>query len=257
MASQEKISVHSLAGKQLPQSTNCLSERSSNQSKKKAILTPSSDLKNTSDDALPNYLNSLNFKQSHTLSDTRLAIGYAAFAICAATFYWDYTYGWDSTKYYTTIAVALYTTLNGILTFWIFYVEKGTVYIGTLPSGERISISSSTTKHVPLYKLKIITWSGKQAPGLTKQLVKPFAEWFDEKGHFIAKPFQQMLASNVAILGKLDPKNVVSEKKKKVVETVDDGKTMDEKWASLLEDSKVENETSTPTKAKRRVKGNK
>merc|ERR1711939_65250 len=54
--SQEKISVHSLA-----------------------------DLKNTSDDAIPAYLNSLSFKQSHTLTDTRLALGYSAFLICAAT----------------------------------------------------------------------------------------------------------------------------------------------------------------------------
>lgn len=89
------------------------------------------DLKNTTDDALPIYLNSIGFKQSHTLSDTRLAIGYSAFIICAATFYWDYKIGFEETKYYTAAAVAVYTILNGALTFWIWGVEKGTVYVGT------------------------------------------------------------------------------------------------------------------------------
>lgn len=95
------------------------------------------DLKNTSDDAVTNYLNSLKFKQSHTLTDIRLALGYLAFAISAATFYWDYKLGFDSTKYYTAAAVAVYTCLNGALTFWIWGVEKGKIYVGTSPGGDK------------------------------------------------------------------------------------------------------------------------
>lgn len=101
-------------------------------------INHSSDLKNTSDDTIPIYLNSLKFKQSHTLTDVRLAIGYTAFAICTACFYWDYKLGFESTKYYTTAAVALYTILNGALTFWIWGVEKGRVYVGTSPSGDKV-----------------------------------------------------------------------------------------------------------------------
>lgn len=96
------------------------------------------DLKNTSDDAIPGYLKSLQFKQDHKLADVRLAIGYTAFAICAATFYWDYKLGFDSTKYYTAAAVAVYALLNGVLTFWIWGVEKGKVYMGTSPTGDKV-----------------------------------------------------------------------------------------------------------------------
>jgi hypothetical protein len=96
-----------------------------------SLLTTVQDLKNTTDDALPIYLNSIGFTQSHTLSDTRLVIGYSAFIICAATFYWDYKIGFEETKYYTAAAVAVYALLNGILTFWIWGVEKGTVYVGS------------------------------------------------------------------------------------------------------------------------------
>lgn len=103
-------------------------------------MTPPPDLKNTSDDAIPNYLNSLKFTQSHTLTDVRLALGYSAFFLAAACFAWDYYLGWDNTKLYTAIAVGVYTLLNGALTGWIMFVEKGVVYEGTSPSGEKVRL---------------------------------------------------------------------------------------------------------------------
>ena len=90
------------------------------------------DLKNTTDDALPNYLTSLKFKQSHFLTDVRLALGYSAVIIAATTFYADYKLGWDKTKYWTFWAVLVYFTLNGALTFWIWGVEKGKVFTGEI-----------------------------------------------------------------------------------------------------------------------------
>ncbi|KAI2622964.1 SPC25-domain-containing protein [Hypomontagnella submonticulosa] len=178
MASQEKISVHNLA-----------------------------DLKNTSDDAIPNYLNSLKFKQDHTLIDTRLALGYSAFAIAAACFLWDYKLGFESTKYYTAAAVALYALLNGALTYWIGFVEKGTVYQGTAPDGSKISIATSTKKNVPIYNVKITVTPKKGSPQ-TIELAKSFTEWFDVQGRFIARPFQIILASNVPLIATADPKRV-------------------------------------------------
>ncbi|TVY21428.1 Signal peptidase complex subunit SPC2 [Lachnellula arida] len=236
MASQETISVYSLA-----------------------------DLKNTSDDALPAYLNSLSFTQSHTLTDIRLALGYTAFGICAATFYWDYTYGFESTKLLTLGAVILYSILNGALTFWIWGVEKGTVYVGTnAKTGDKITIQSKTDKFVPVYKLTVTTES-KDGKRETKEVKREFREWFDGKGAFVAKPFQRMLASSVAVIGKVDPKNAVPVKKEKK-EKVEDNRSMDEKWASLLAESEgtvvVEPETngastSTPTPGKGKRRGKK
>ncbi len=100
------------------------------------------DLKNTTDDALPNYLTSLKFKQSHFLTDVRLALGYSAVIIAATTFYADYKLGWDKTKYWTFWAVLVYFTLNGVLTFWIWGVEKGKVFTGEVyhPSVGRKSV---------------------------------------------------------------------------------------------------------------------
>lgn len=108
-------------------------------------------MKNNSDDAIANYLNSIGFKQKHTLSDTRLALGYGAFIIAVACFAWDYQFGFESTKLYTTIAVAAYTILQGILAFWISNVEDGTIYQGQAPSGELVC---TTTPLIIAYNKK-------------------------------------------------------------------------------------------------------
>ncbi|KAI5459825.1 microsomal signal peptidase 25 kDa subunit-domain-containing protein [Mariannaea sp. PMI_226] len=165
------------------------------------------DLKNTSDDALPNYLNSLKFKQSHYLTDVRLALGYSAFAISAACFAWDYKFGFANTKTLTTAAVTVYFILNSVLTFWMFVREKGIVYEGTSPSGEFISITSKTKKNVPIYNLSI-TVTDKSSNKRVFKISQPFASWFDQAGQFVAQPFQELIATSVPVVGKCDPKRI-------------------------------------------------
>lgn len=89
------------------------------------------DLKNTTDDALGNYLRGLDFRQDSSKLDFRLIVGYIAVAIAAATFAADYKLGWEATKIWTAVAVAAYTALNGVFTFWLYYVEKGLVFEGS------------------------------------------------------------------------------------------------------------------------------
>jgi hypothetical protein len=170
--------------------------------------TPKTDLKNTTDDAIPNYLNSLKFRESHRLLDVRLALGYSAFALAAATFLWDYKLGFESTKYFTAAAVALYTVLNGALTGWVMYVEGGTVYEGTAPSGETVQIKSRADKNVPVYHLTVEVTDPKKKGGKKEvvELQRAFSDWFDGAGRFVAAPFQSKLAGSVAVVGKCDPK---------------------------------------------------
>ena len=94
-------------------------------------LRHEADLKNTTDDALPNYLTSLKFQQSHLLTDVRLALGYSAVALTAAIFLLDRQYGWDKTKDVTLWAVIIYFVLNTALNAWTMFVEKGQIFVGT------------------------------------------------------------------------------------------------------------------------------
>ena len=124
MSATTKIAVHSLSGNHThlyphPTSTN-----------------PIPDLKNTTDDALPNYLTSLKFRQSHTQTDIRLFLGYSAVAIAGTLFYFDWKQGWDATKAYTAPAVVAYFIINGIFSYWIWAVEKGVVFAGEGKTGK-------------------------------------------------------------------------------------------------------------------------
>ncbi|KAL8766707.1 MAG: hypothetical protein Q9209_006576 [Squamulea sp. 1 TL-2023] len=163
-------------------------------------------LKNTTDDALPNYLTSLKFQQSHFLADVRLALGYSAVIIAGATFYADYKLGWDATKHWTLWAVIAYFILNGALTYWIWGVEKGKIFTGEI-NDTLISIASSVTKHKPIYNLQVRY--GK--PGTEPQVLKisaSFTRWFDSDGYFVASPFQQWLATEIPAIGEADPQKV-------------------------------------------------
>ncbi len=129
MSSTTKIAVYSLSG--MFTQRIVLARRQ---------LIFDTDLKNTTDDALPNYLNSIRFKQSHYHTDVRLAIGYAAAIIGAATFYFDWKLGFEKTKFWTAWAVAAYCLLNGAFSYWIFFVEKGVIYNGDL-NGRQVCLS--------------------------------------------------------------------------------------------------------------------
>ncbi|PHH81305.1 hypothetical protein CDD82_1049 [Ophiocordyceps australis] len=203
------------------------------------------DLKNTSDDTIPNYLNSLKFRQSSYLVDVRLALGYSSIVIAAACGLWDYKFGFESTKLYTAVAVAVYTILDCALIFWLSEVEKGTVYQGYAPSGEQITIASSTKKNDPTYRLAI---SVKSPGGETStfNIAKPFAEWFDETGRFVAPPFQQMLATHVPVIGKSDPRRV----KLGVEQILHDNPELLDKVALAAKEQEQNNSVSTAASVK-------
>ncbi|CAG9944942.1 unnamed protein product [Clonostachys rosea f. rosea IK726] len=166
------------------------------------------DLKNAADDAIANYLNSIKFKQSHSMIDVRLALGYSSFLLAAACALWDYQFGWEATKLYTAVAVAIYTVLSGALTLWTWKVEQGTIYQGKAPSGDDLFIASETKKMEPVYRLKIAIQDKSTGKIKAFKISKPFSEFFDETGLFVPKPFQEFLATNISVVGKADSKRI-------------------------------------------------
>jgi hypothetical protein len=50
----------------------------------------------------------------------------------------------------------------------------------------------------------------KTAKPETITFTRSFADWFDAAGHFVAAPFQSMLASSIPAVAKLDPKRVAA-----------------------------------------------
>ena len=105
------------------------------------------DLKNTTDDALGNYLRGLSFKQDNAKLDVRLAVGYTAVVIAAVIFVADYKLGWEATKGWTAVAVVAYSLLNGFFTYWMWGVEKGLVFEGAR-DGKKVCL---IVPHVELF----------------------------------------------------------------------------------------------------------
>ncbi|CAK4032577.1 related to signal peptidase 18 KD subunit [Lecanosticta acicola] len=163
------------------------------------------DLKNTTDDALANYLRGLSFKQDNSKLDIRLLLGYTAVIIAGVIFGLDYKYGWEATKTLTAVAVAVYGVLNSALTLWMWFVEKGLVFEGER-DGNRISIYSKTKKHDPTYYITVTAVKPTSTPS-EWQIRAPFTTWFTRDGYFVARPFQQWLATSIEAIGNVDTKN--------------------------------------------------
>jgi hypothetical protein len=57
----------------------------------------------------------------------------------------------------------------------------------------------------------VVDDSSKEAPKpIITKTERSFTNWFDESGLFVAKPFQEFLATSVPLIGKYDPKRVVT-----------------------------------------------
>ncbi|KAF2806839.1 SPC25-domain-containing protein [Mytilinidion resinicola] len=167
------------------------------------------DLKNTTDDALSNYLTSIKFQRSHRLIDVRLALGYSAVILAGGLFYFDWKHGPQASKPYAGPAVAAYFALNAVFSYWVWMVEKGCIFEGNNTTGN-VRILSTSKKYDPTYYLSV-TFTDTSGKTDTRDVSASFSRWFTSDGYFVAKPFQQWLASNVPSIGAADPQNIVEE----------------------------------------------
>lgn len=71
----------------------------------------------------------------------------------------------------------------------------------------QLTVASATKKNDPTYRLTV-TIEAKGVKNQVIEITKPFASFFDETGRFVARPFQEALASSIPIVGKQDPKRV-------------------------------------------------
>jgi len=183
----------------------------------KVPLYSLNDLKNSTDDALAPYLTSLpspyKFKQDHTFTNIRLALGYTAVLIAGVTFYADWKLGWEATKSGTAGAVGAYFFLNALLTYWIMGVEEGRVFVGRREGGQKLTLKSSVQKHKPVYKLKVRYEAPSGKKWQDSEIEAPFTTWFSQDGYLQQPALKEWLASKIEVLGHAEgdkPKQVES-----------------------------------------------
>lgn len=67
-------------------------------------------------------------------------------------------------------------------------------------------IASSAAKYTPVYNVTV-TYQKAGGKEEKKKISSRFARWFDHDGFFVAKPFQQWLATEIPAVGQADPAN--------------------------------------------------
>lgn len=148
------------------------------------------------------------FTPSYTVTYIRLAIGYAAVAIALYIFYLDYILKikFQDVKGVTTLAVVAYFILNGSLTLWQWFGERGLIFSGT-----RTEDSSTLTlklhshaphrKYEPTYRLTaswtVVGGSAAAEKSGTLEVKAPFTNFFASDGHFVPEQFENWLRKAV------------------------------------------------------------
>lgn len=75
----------------------------------------------------------------------------------------------------------------------------------------QVRIASHTKKHIPIYECDVVLTPAGSTLAQKIHIRAPMTRWFTADGYFVAKPFQQWLASEVPVIGAADPNNVVEE----------------------------------------------
>lgn len=145
------------------------------------------ELKNASDDTIPLTLEKLGYRQSHTLMDVRLALGYVGVIAAALAGAYDYKVGFEKAKGFTLIGVIVYFVCYGGMNIWQYFVEKGTVYAGS-KGDSKVIIRTSTHSSSPVYKVSIIYQQAANKPERVLEKQELFTKWFDVDGNIVAEP---------------------------------------------------------------------
>jgi len=72
-----------------------------------------------------------------------------------------------------------------------------------------LRISSQSRKNEPTYHLTVEVTRKGSSKAETLTVSRPFSEWFDAAGHFVAAPFQTMIATGIPVVGALDSKRLL------------------------------------------------
>lgn len=82
-----------------------------------------------------------------------------------------------------------------------------------LTGNSQVTFHSKTLKNDPTYYIDVTTSSPSSPSTSTRQIRTPFATWFTADGYFVAKPFQQWIASSVEVVGDVDLKNALRDER--------------------------------------------
>ncbi|KAG5361943.1 Signal peptidase complex subunit SPC2 [Yarrowia sp. C11] len=145
-------------------------------------LYSTSELKKTSDEHIAYVFKELGYTQDHTLLDVRLAAGYASVILAAASFYLDYTFGFDFARPYLVYTVPLFFVLEFFVSGWLYFKERNVAYVGK-KGDTKVTVSTTAANPGVDYKIVVDVNGGK------KTVDAKFNDWFDFNGFIVYSKF--------------------------------------------------------------------
>uniref|UniRef100_A0A4Y9XQP7 Signal peptidase complex subunit 2 n=1 Tax=Dentipellis fragilis TaxID=205917 RepID=A0A4Y9XQP7_9AGAM len=117
------------------------------------------ELKNACDDAVKRFLSRPDlFKQSHTHTDVRLALGWASVFVAAGTAFYGWRIDFEESKPVMWVGLIVYIALTALQTLYAYFVEGDIVFVGKRKTfdkrivTERITLASRTSPAPPAPK---------------------------------------------------------------------------------------------------------
>ncbi|KAH9852313.1 microsomal signal peptidase 25 kDa subunit-domain-containing protein [Lenzites betulinus] len=171
------------------------------------------DMKHACDDALKRFLSRPDlFKQIHTHTDVRLALGWLSVLVAGATGLYGWRVPFEQSKPAVWVGVIVYIVLTVVQTLYAYFVEGDIVFVGKRKTfdkrivTERITITARATPSKPTappaYALGLAyvrsAAGGKTLLGKGRtQEERPFTEFFDVKGVMDQERFERWVGTVV------------------------------------------------------------
>lgn len=112
------------------------------------------EIRKVLEEEIPSIFSKLGYKQSFTLIDSKLALGYSIIGVAAISFLIDKKMDWANSVEYQKALVGGYMVLCVVYWYFCKFIERGITYEGTNKSG-KIQIKTKFEKYNPSIKVSI------------------------------------------------------------------------------------------------------
>ncbi|PCH35103.1 hypothetical protein WOLCODRAFT_139742 [Wolfiporia cocos MD-104 SS10] len=180
----------------------------------KVNTASATEMKHACDDALKRFLSRPElFKQIHTHTDVRLALGWLSVFVAAGTGLYGWKVDFEQSKPVVWAGVILYLVLTTLQTLYAYFIEGDIIFVGKRKTfdkrivTERITVNSTSTPSTPTsppaYALSASfvrsTSGGKSLLGRARaRSERGFHTFFDEHGIMDQEAFEHWVGELVA-----------------------------------------------------------
>ncbi|KAI3388095.1 hypothetical protein SNEBB_000547 [Seison nebaliae] len=171
--------------------TNNSKNQIDDEDEKKEIKVEKWDInsvKNGFDDSLRKYMEELGWKENHFYLDIRLGFSLISVIVAGFALAYDQLYPYPQSSLILTVCPLTYLLLMAMMTYYLLYIDKGTVFYGK-EKDTTIRLQSKVKKFVPIYNLTLTFKKGSTGDFSEKKELK-IENFIDVDGVVVQEVFR-------------------------------------------------------------------